>query len=79
MYCGQSNSEVPIKNERSYDLLGGTPESPQEHGHNSRMTLMSLHEYKIAQCTPHEHKRKPDSTALAPAPSRIPHHTPQVD
>ena len=47
-------------------MLGGTPESPQEHCHKMRRTLMSLQECKIAQCTPIQPEIKAFSPALAP-------------
>ena len=65
----------PIKLIRSLDLIDGTPESPQEHSHMSRRTLISLQECEIAQCNPNILELKPDSPALAPEPSRIPHNT----
>ena len=68
----------PIKHVKSLDLLGGTPESPQEHSHKSKRILMSLQEHEIAQCTPNQHKMKSDSPSLAPEPSRIPHYTGKV-
>ena len=42
----------PIKHVRSLDFLDGTSESPQEHCHKSRRTLMSPQECEIAWCTP---------------------------
>ena len=50
----------PIKHIRSLDLLDGTPESPQEHCHKSRRTLMSLQEVEIARCPPNQMEMKPD-------------------
>ena len=51
LHCLQSNSVFSIKHVRSLDLFDGTPQSPQEHCHKSRRTLLSLQECKIAQCT----------------------------
>ena len=56
----------PIKHIRRLDLLDGTPESPQEHCHKSRRTLMSLQKCEIAWGTPNQIRMKPDSPALAP-------------
>ena len=50
----QSNSMFRIKHVRSLDLLGGTPESPQEHCHKSRGTLQSLQQCEIDPCTPNQ-------------------------
>ena len=50
----QSNSMFPTQHVSSVDLLDGTPESPQEHCHKSRKTLMSPQEHEIAQYTPNE-------------------------
>ena len=65
----QRNSIFPIKHVRSLDLIPGTPESPQEHCHKSRRTLMSPQECEIAQCTTNQIKMKTDSTSLAPESS----------
>ena len=73
-----SNFMFPNKHVRSIDLLDGTPESPQEHCHNSRRKLMSLQECEIARCTPNQLEMKPDSPALAPEPCCFPHHTRHV-
>ena len=59
-------------------MLDGTPESPQEHPHKSRRTLMSPQECEIALCSPNQLEMKPDSPALAPEQSPICHHTQQV-
>ena len=75
MHCMQSNSVFPTKHVRSLDLLDGTPESPQEHCHKSRRTLMSLQECEIARSTPNQLKMKPDSSAFSPELSRVTHHT----
>ena len=77
-HCMQSNSMFPIKHVRSVDLLDGITESPQEHCHNSRRTLMSLQEHEIAQCTLHQLEMKPDSPEFAPEPSHVPHLIGQV-
>ena len=67
-----------IKHIKSLDLLDGTPESPQEHCDKSRRTLMSQQECEIAQSPQNQLEMKPDSPALAPEPTRLPHHTRQV-
>ena len=74
----QSNSVFPINHLRSVDLLDGIPESPQEPFHKTRRTLMSPQECKIAQFTPNQLEMKTYYSALAPEPSRIPHHRQQV-
>ena len=68
----------PIKHIRRLDLLDGTPESPHEHCHKSRRPLMSPQEHEIALCTTNQLKMKPNFSALAPEPSRVPHDTRQV-
>ena len=75
MHYVQSNSMFRIKHIRSFDLLDGTPESPKEHYHKSRTTLMSPQECELAWCTPNHLEIKPDSPALAPEPSRVPNLT----
>ena len=65
----------PIKRVRNLDLLDGTPDIPQEHCHKPRRTQMSPQESETAQCTPYELEMKPNSPALEPEQSRIPHHT----
>ena len=62
---------------RSLDLLDGTPETPQEHCHETR-TLMSPQECKIALCTSNRLEMNPISLSLAPKLSRVPHHIEQV-
>ena len=59
-------------------LLDGTAESPQEHCHKSIRTLTSLQECEIAWLPSNQLKMKPDTSALAPLSSRIPHHTREV-
>ena len=78
LQCVHSNYMLPIKRIRSLDLLDGTPQSPQDHCHKSRRALRSTQEHEIAWCNLNELKMKPDSSALAPEPSNIPHHTRQV-
>ena len=63
---------LPIKHVRSLDLLGGTPESPQEHPHISRRTLMSPQQCEIAQCSPNQLEMMLDSPALALEHSPVP-------
>ena len=50
----QSNSVFSIKHKRSLEFLHGTPESPQEHCHKSRGTLMSLQKQERAPSTPNQ-------------------------
>ena len=45
--CMQSNFVFPIKHIRSLDLLDWTLESPQQHCHKTRRTLMSPQEAKL--------------------------------
>ena len=53
-----------IKHVRSLDLLDGNTESPQEHPHKSRMTLMSPKEREIVWCNPNQLEMIPDSPVL---------------
>ena len=69
---------VPIKHIRSLYLLDGTPESPQEHPHKSRMTLMSPRECEIVRCIPNQLEMPPNSPLLDLEQSPIPHHTRHV-
>ena len=78
LHCLQSKSVFPIKHRRRLDFLDGTPESPQEHCHKSRGTLKSPQQHKRALCTTNQLKMRPDSPALAPEPSHVPHQTRQV-
>ena len=66
LICWKSNSAFPIKHVRSLNVLDGTPESPKDHCHKMRGTLLSPHECKIARCTPSQLEMKPISTSLAP-------------
>ena len=59
-------------------MLDGTQESPQDHCHKTRGTLLLPQECKRAQCTPSHLEVKPISPSLAPQLSRVPHHTEQV-
>ena len=59
-------------------MLDGTPESPQEHPHESRMTLMSPKECEILRCIPNQLEMTPDSPLLDLEQSPIPHHTRQL-
>ena len=59
-------------------MLDGTQESPQQHCHKSRRTLMSPQEYEIARCNPNQLEIMPDTPALDPEQSAVPHHTQQV-
>ena len=62
----QSNIVFPIKHVRSVDFLDRTPESPQEHCHRTRWTLMSTQACKIARCSQNKHKMKAISPSFAP-------------
>ena len=62
----------PIQLERRFHLLDGTPESPQEQPHKSRMTLMSPKECEMVQCNPNQIKMTPDSPVLDLVQSSIP-------
>ena len=53
----------PVKHVRILDLLHGTPESPQEHPHKYRRTLMSPQEREIARCTANQLEMTPNSPA----------------
>ena len=75
MHWVQRNSVFPIKHVRSLDLLDGTLESPPEHPHKSRRTLMSPQECEIARCSPNQLEITPDSPALAPEQYSVLHHT----
>ena len=78
MHCVHSNSMFPIKHVGSLDLLDETPESPQEHPHKSRMTLISPKECEIVRCNTNQLEMMPDSPVLDLEKSPIPHHTRQV-
>ena len=71
----QSNSLFPIKHVRSLNLLEGTLESPPEHPHMSRITLMSPQKCEIAWCSPNQLEIMPDSPPLPPEQFTLPHHT----
>ena len=66
LHCVQSNCVLQLKHVRSLDLLDWTPESPQQHCHKTRRTLMSRQECKIAWCTQNQIEMRPISLALAP-------------
>ena len=59
-------------------MLDGTPDSSQEHPHKSRRKLMPQPESEIARDSPNHFEITPNSPALAPEESPIPHHTGQV-
>ena len=59
-------------------MLDGTVESPPEHPHTSRRTLMSPQECEIPQCGPNPLEITPDSPALTLEQLPDPHHTRQV-
>ena len=68
----------PIQHERYLDLLDGTPESPQEQPHKSRMTLMSTNECAIVQCNQNQFEMTPVSPIYDLVQSSIHHATRQV-
>ena len=78
LHCVKSNSVLPIKQVRSVDLLDVTAESPQEHCHKSRRTLMSPYEAERDRCTPIQLEIKHDDTALVPEPFCFPQHIEHV-
>ena len=78
MHWVPRDSVFPIKQVRSLDLLDGTLESPPEHSHTSRGTLMSPQEYEIDWCSPNQNEIPPNSPSLASEQSPVPHHTGQV-
>ena len=59
-------------------MLDGTPESPQEQPHKSRMTLMTPKECEIICCNPNQFEITPKSPVLDLVQSCIPHPTRQV-
>ena len=59
-------------------MLDGIPESPQEHPHKSRMTLMSPKECEIVRCNTNQLKMMPDTPVFDLEQSPIPYHTRQV-
>ena len=59
-------------------MLDGTPESPQEHPHKSRMTMISPKEREIVHCIPNQLEMRPESPLLDLQQSPVPHHTRQV-
>ena len=65
MHSVQSDSVFPIKHIRSFDFIDGTSESPQEHPHKSRRTLMPLQECEIVRYSANQLEMTPDSPALA--------------
>ena len=78
LHCMQSNSRFPIKHIRILDLFDGTSESPQEHPHKSRMTLMSPKECEIVRCITNQLEMMPDSIVLDLLQSPTAHHTRHV-
>ena len=77
LHCVLNNSMFTILYERGLDLLDGSPESPQEQVHMSRMTLMSPKECEIVRCNPNQFEMTPDSPVLDLVQSRVPHPTRQ--
>ena len=59
-------------------MLDGTPESPQEQPHKSRMTLMSPKECEIIWCKPNQFEVTPENPVLDLVQFPIPHPTRQV-
>ena len=79
------SSDLPAKQfrvlnqtRRSLDLLDVTLDSPPEHPHTSRRTLMTLQESEIARCITKELMITPDSPAFSPEQFPVPHHTRQL-
>ena len=70
--------QVPNQTRKETWFAYGTAESPQEHPHKSRMTLMSPKECEIVRCIPNQLKMMPDSPLLDIDQSYVPHHTRQV-
>ena len=68
----------PIQHEKNPDFLDGTPESPQEQPHKSRMKLISPKECEIVQCNPKQFEMMPDSPVLDLVQSPVPHPIIQV-
>ena len=62
---------VPHHSCNEPDLVDGTPESPQEHCHKPRRTLMPPQEWELARCTTNQHEMKTDSLALASEPCQV--------
>ena len=58
---GAQQIHVPNKTRKDLDFLDGTPESPQEHPHKSRMTMISPKEREIFHCIPNQHEMSPES------------------
>ena len=73
-----SNSMLPIQHEKYLDLLDGTPESPQEQAHKSRVTLMSPKECEIVRCNPKQFEMMPNSPVLDLVQSTVPNPTRDV-
>ena len=69
---------VPSQTRKESQFFEGTLESPPEHPHTSRRTLMAPQECEIAQCSPSQHEIMPDSPALAPEQFPVPHHRRQL-
>ena len=67
-----------IQHEKKLDLLDGTPESPKEQTHMSRMTMMSQKEREIVWCNRKQFETTPDSPVLDLVQSPVPHPTRQV-
>ena len=59
-------------------MLDGTPESPKDQPHKSRMTLMSPKVYEIVWCNPNQLEMMPDCPVLDLVQSPVPHPIIQV-
>ena len=59
-------------------MLDGSPESPQEQQHMSKMTLMSPKECEIVRYNRNQFKMTPDSPVLDLVQSPVPHRTREV-
>ena len=75
---GAQQFHVPNKHEKNLDLLDGTPESPQDQPHKSRMTLMSPKECEIVRCNPKQFEMTPDTPVLDLVQSPVLHPTRHV-
>ena len=61
-----------IKHERILDFLEGNPESPQEHCHKSKGTLISPQLHESALVTPTQLEMRADSLASTQLEYRLP-------
>ena len=77
LVLGAEQFRVPNQTRQELQFIAGTLESPLEHLHTSRRTLMSPQECEIARCSPNQLGIMSDSSALSPEQSPVPHHTGQ--